>query len=240
MSDPTHSIHLHLSNTQRWWEDCGELVREATETPRGDFCQIAEPARKRYQLADLLEDFVQELALEELTDLDTSAALLSMELVTDALDEVKWDELARIVADSAIDGAYGEEIEERAAELLDFDDLLHRLSRRGPGKFNRNADAFVYELSLLGPDDEFGSSTEGPYWAGLMIDLDYLEASDTPDAAEELTAIDRALLRSVPAAILTEDPNGFVTVAYYEETETARMMFEDMREDYDRAEKEAR
>ncbi len=92
----------------------------------------------------------------------------------------------------------------------------------GPGKFNTYTDRHLYELTLIGCDDETGSVDENGRWYGLLIgpDLAYQGASDTPDV--DLNEAEVTFLEAVEAAIVTEDSNGFVYVDEFYDVAEAR------------------
>lgn len=86
------------------------------------------------------------------------------------------------------------------------------LRRYGPGKFDTMLDAYVYDLSLNGCDEETGESeTTGWYGLlrGLLIDEPFLECT--------LTAAEVDYVRAHAAgAIVSEDSQGFVHVEYFD------------------------
>jgi len=84
----------------------------------------------------------------------------------------------------------------------------------GPGKFNTILDSYVYSVSLDGGcDDETGDSPEG-YWYGLMRNGRTIFRDHDP-MLESLNDDEQEKLTSCAGVIVSEDSNGFVTVAYY-------------------------
>jgi hypothetical protein len=88
----------------------------------------------------------------------------------------------------------------------------------GPGKFNSKLDAYVYELSMTGCDDETGSVSECGIWYGrlngpMTVDGPF---SDCPPTAD-LTESERLALVDMATAgiIIAENDQGFVSVEYY-------------------------
>jgi hypothetical protein len=88
------------------------------------------------------------------------------------------------------------------------------------GKFDNALDEALYAISLDGADDEVGSSTEAPgTWGGLMRDGAGLAKRIEDDRGEfpNVTSADVDYVRTtgVAGAIITENTQGFVKVAYY-------------------------
>ncbi len=96
-----------------------------------------------------------------------------------------------------------------------------RGGNRGPGKFDYDLDAAIYELSLEGgPDEEAGSATEAPgLWVGLMTDGQGMaeRISKHPDEFPDVTNDDIEFLENEgkAGAIITVNDQGFVGVTYY-------------------------
>ena len=87
----------------------------------------------------------------------------------------------------------------------------------GPGKFDTMLDAYVYELSLHGCDDEQGSVSETGVWYGLFRGFTVGGPfSGVPPA--RLNSAELDILRSSAGCILSEDSQGFVSVEYFDTT----------------------
>ena len=87
------------------------------------------------------------------------------------------------------------------------------LTPYGPGKFDLNIDALVYDLSLNGPDEECGEcNTTG--WYGLMIGK--FDVSQADRESYDLSDEDVEFLNQTAGAIIAEDLQGFITVEYYD------------------------
>jgi molybdopterin-guanine dinucleotide biosynthesis protein len=84
----------------------------------------------------------------------------------------------------------------------------------GPGKFDLMLDAYLYELSLNGPDDEAGDVDEYGYHycllRGFAVDEPFSDV-----AVGRLTDDERAFLQQQAGAIIETDSQGFVTVEYF-------------------------
>jgi hypothetical protein len=102
----------------------------------------------------------------------------------------------------------------------------HQLRRNeGPGKFEGGLviDEVVYDLSLCGCDDECGDvQTTG--WFGRLdgpfrSDGPFADISATAVAEHALTSDELSYLAGVAGAIISEDSNGFVSVAYFDDAE---------------------
>ena len=88
----------------------------------------------------------------------------------------------------------------------------------GPGKFDTRLDAYIYDLSMNGCDDETGE-TETTGWYGLLRGLAVDGGMADVSPAADLTRGERAYLRKHKAgAILSADAQGFVSVAYFAST----------------------
>jgi hypothetical protein len=86
----------------------------------------------------------------------------------------------------------------------------------GPGKFSTILDSYVYSVSLDGGcDDEIGDVAETGAWYGLMRNGSTIFRDHDP-LLESLNDDEQEKLTSCAGVILSEDSNGFVTVAYYD------------------------
>ena len=86
---PTWAVNMWLSNDQGTYNETRERVREVLEQdhPTSEYWSLAES--KRFNTADMLKDFVEDLAHEEYD----KASMLS-DLIGYALGEVDWEEIA--------------------------------------------------------------------------------------------------------------------------------------------------
>lgn len=92
------------------------------------------------------------------------------------------------------------------------------LRRYGAGKFNTMLDAYVYELSLAGCDDQTGD-VESTGWYGLLRGFDVDGAFSDVAGTAQLTADEVRYLRQHRAgAIVSADSQGFVHVEYFTST----------------------
>jgi hypothetical protein len=85
----------------------------------------------------------------------------------------------------------------------------------GPGKFDTLLDAYVYQVSLLGPDREIGESGYGPGYFCAMYPGHSIFVDHDP-FLEDMTPLERKLLLQSAGVILSEQSDGFVYVTYYE------------------------
>jgi hypothetical protein len=84
----------------------------------------------------------------------------------------------------------------------------------GPGKFSTILDSYVYSVSLHGGcDDETGDVSETGAWYGLMRNGRTIFRDHDPHL-ESLNDDEQEKLTSCAGVIVSEDSNGFVTVAY--------------------------
>ena len=94
------------------------------------------------------------------------------------------------------------------------------LTPYGPGKFQYLVDAWAYELSLAGCDDEAGEAQYGSGWHGLFrggLKLDPPFGDLVPQWAEKLSEADQAFIRKHQGGlILREDSQGFVEGHWFE------------------------
>jgi hypothetical protein len=101
------------------------------------------------------------------------------------------------------------------------------MAKRGPGKFDTDLDAAVYEISLNGADGEVGSSSEPPgTWAGLIrrgpdtaraIEYAQRDSVEAGGGFHDVSREDLEFLRTKgkAGAIIMEHGSGRVEVAYY-------------------------
>lgn len=85
----------------------------------------------------------------------------------------------------------------------------------GPGKFDTILDSYVYAVTLDGGcDDEIGDCN-GFGWFGLMRNGRSIFRDHDP-ALESLNPAEQEQLTSAAGVIVSEDSQGFVTVAYFD------------------------
>lgn len=110
--------------------------------------------------------------------------------------------------------------------------------RRGPGKFDSDLDAVLYQLSLDGNEGEYGDVDEYGVHVCLLLSITLAElrratkdsGGDYDDVVEDIQ--DAKML--VPfSAIITTDSSGFVTVELFQDANDARIVFENGEGDYD-------
>lgn len=110
--------------------------------------------------------------------------------------------------------------------------------RRGPGKFDTDLDAVLYQLSLDGNEGEYGDVDEYGVHVCLLLSITLAELSRaTKDSGEDYDDVvediqDAKML--VPfSAIITTDSSGFVTVELFQDANDARITFEKGESDYE-------
>lgn len=86
----------------------------------------------------------------------------------------------------------------------------------GPGKFDTYADKYVWEVSLDGADDELND--ENGAWHGFLRHGHTMFTDDDPDL-ETLTDEERELIQESEIVIVSESPDGFVSVRYFDNTQ---------------------
>ncbi|HEX9641825.1 MAG TPA: hypothetical protein VGB13_10995 [Candidatus Krumholzibacteria bacterium] len=121
------------------------------------------------------------------------------------------------------------------------------MAKRGPGKFESDLDAALYEMATEGPDAEAGSSSEPPYlWAGLLKQgVDIARAikgvHESGEAGYEgVDAEDLEFLRTdgKGGVIITENDQGFVETVFYDDQNKLWKDWEELRAELEELEDE--
>ena len=89
----TWSVALIVNNEQSTQAEAFEVVRDAIENGRTSEVWT-EDERQRYNVADALKDWIERSAEIEVKVGQTALSFLWSQLVSAALSEVDWDELA--------------------------------------------------------------------------------------------------------------------------------------------------
>lgn len=121
-------------------------------------------------------------------------------------------------------------------------------ARRNPGKFSSSLDEYVYQLSLDGPSAELGDVEGFGYYARL----DGIDFSDIVRAAHDVGEDEHSARKAwekefhgtrlrfkdyIPAAILNEDSQGFVSVSYFMDDRDADKKWSELEEELEEFER---
>jgi len=88
----------------------------------------------------------------------------------------------------------------------------------GPGKFFNVIDSYVYELSLMGADEELGDAEDFGFYALVELGKEVLKEIEeqAAEAGDSLTAEEKRYIRESAGAILKVRSDGIVEVEYYD------------------------
>lgn len=95
----TWSVALIVDNDEGLYHERRELVRDAAEAARAEFDRTADRVAdveqyERWRVADVVKDWVESFAEIELEVGSTPMSFLWSQLVSAALSDVDWDEIA--------------------------------------------------------------------------------------------------------------------------------------------------
>jgi hypothetical protein len=103
----------------------------------------------------------------------------------------------------------------------------------GPGNFNTKLDAYVYEVSLDGGTEE--DCRMGDSWCSIMREGMSIFKDHDP-TCDELTDEEYQRLLNCAGIIMSENSDGFVHVAYYDDRRSLEAVWAEMVENQDVAE----